>query len=165
MRGPPVGRQLCALLPVILSPIQAVVAPWDCTTYPYPIQIIKGTSDANYRTMQLNFAEGDFIEMWQWTVDSAEQPTAQLNAQAYNEIDGIAYGLFSASDSFEPEGVTAYLCRFSDSQNSAVCLCEAPRMGNAAAITADGNYYLGYKGGVEIHMLPAVHSIPSGWAN
>ena len=37
-------------------------------------------------------------------------------------------------------------------------------MGNAAAITADGKYYLGYKGGEEIHMLPAVHSIsyPAG---
>ena len=103
MRGPPVGRQLCALLPVILSPIQAVVAPWDCTTYPYPIQIIKGTSDTYYRTMQLNFADGDFTEIWQWTVDSAEQPTAQLNAQGYNTNDDIAYGLFSDSTSSESE--------------------------------------------------------------
>ena len=141
-----------------------LVDAWNCTAYPYPIQILKRGTDP-YWTLQLNLVEGDFVEMWQWTTNTDEHPTAQLNAQAYNEIDGIAYGLFSASDSFEPEGVTAYLCRFSDSQNSAVCLCEAPRMGNAAAITADGNYYLGYKGGVEIHMLPAVHSIPSGWAN
>ena len=159
MRGPPVGRQLCALLLVILSPIQAVVAPWDCTTYPYPIQIIKGTSDANYRTMQLNFADGDFTEIWQWTVDSAEQPTAQLNAQGYNTNDDIAYGLFSDSTSSDPDVAPGYFCRFSAVQNSAECLCQAPYWGNTATITSDGTYYLAREGGLEVQKLPDVHNI------
>ena len=159
MRGTPVGRQLCALLPVILSQIQAVVAPWDCTTYPYPIQIIKGTSDANYRTMQLNFADGDFTEIWQWTVDSAEQPTAQLNAQGYNTNDDIAYGLFSDSTSSDPDVAPGYFCRFSAVQNSAECLCQAPYWGNTATITSDGTYYLAREGGLEVQKLPDVHNI------
>ena len=114
--------------------------------------------------MQLNLGAGDFEETWQWTTSTDKHPTAQLNSQGYNVNDGIAYGLFSTSDSGLPEVVPAYLCRFSHLQDSAVCLCKAPRWGNAAAITSDGTYYLAYQGGLEVYKLPAVHNLayPAG---
>jgi hypothetical protein len=106
------------------------VAPWDCTTYPYPVQIIKGGSATSYRTMQLNFGSGTFTEMWQWTDNTnLQHPTTQMNAQAYNVNDGIAYGLFSTSSSQDYSVAPGYLCRFSHVQNSAVCLCQAPYWG------------------------------------
>ena len=175
MRGPPVGRQLGALLLVLLSQTttsQLVwpVAPWDCTRYPFPIQIMKGDDDDNYRTMQLNLGSGDFEEIWQWPANTAQLPTARLNAQGYNINDNIAYGLFSTDPSSDP----GYFCRFSDVRSSTECLCEArgpvsddfpqgetPYWGNAATITRNGTYYLGHAGGEQIHKLPAVHSLTS----
>lgn len=102
------------------------VAAWDCATYPYPVQILKGTSDSNYRTMQLNLGAGNFEEMWKWTVNTNAHPTGSLNSQAYNVNDGIAYGLFSPSTS-GAWNQASYLCRFSHVQNSMVCLCEVRR--------------------------------------
>lgn len=140
------------------------VAAWDCTTYPYPVQILKGSSDTSYRTMQLNLNEGNFEEMWQWTTDSVTHPTKQLNSQAYNVNDGIVYGLFSDSTSSSYSVAPGYLCRFSHVQNSAVCLCQAPYWGYTATITRDGTYYLAREGGNRIHKLAAVQSIayPTG---
>ena len=175
MRGPPVGRQLGALLLVLLcqtatSQLVWPVAPWDCTRYPFPIQIMKGDDDDNYRTMQLNLGSGDFEEIWQWPANTAQLPTARLNAQGYNINDNIAYGLFSTDPSSDP----GYFCRFSDVRSSTECLCEArgpvsddfpqgetPYWGNAATITRNGTYYLGHAGGEQIHKLPAVHSLTS----
>ena len=140
------------------------VAAWDCTAYPYPIQIIKGSSDTNYRTMQLNLGVGDFREIWQWTTDTDAHPTVQLNSQAYNVNDGTAYGLFSNSSSSDPDVAPGYVCRFSHLQDSAVCLCKAPYWGFTATITRDGTYYLAKQGGLEVHKLPAVHNLayPTG---
>ena len=105
--------------------------------------------------MQLNIAARDFKEMWQWTENTASNPSAEINAIAYNVNDGIAYGLFSPS---YPAG-EAYLCRFSHVQNSAACLCKLPHWGFTAAITRDGTYYLAKEGGKRIHKLESVHSI------
>ena len=128
------------------------------------MQIIKGSSDTNYRTMQLELNAGDFTEMWQWTTDTAAHPTTQLNAQAYNVNDGIAYGLFSTSSSQTWNVAPGYLCRFSHVANSAVCLCETPYWGYTATITRDGSYYLARQGGVRVHRLAAVHNVayPTG---
>ena len=135
------------------------VAAWDCGTYPYPIQILKGASDSNYRTMQLNVATGAWSEMWQWTTDTTKHPTTQLNSQAYNVNDGIAYGLFSTSASASWNVAPAYLCRFSHEQNSAICLCKAPYWGYSATITRDGTYYLARQGGARIHKLADTQNI------
>ena len=56
--------ELLLLAAALRGALGQTVAAWDCTTYPYPVQIIKGSSDTNYRTMQLNLAAGDFTEMW-----------------------------------------------------------------------------------------------------
>ena len=116
--------------------------------------------------MQLNIAEDDFEEMWPWTVNTDSHPIEELNAQAYNVIDGIVYGMFSPT---YPTPSTGYLCRFSHVQNSAVCLCEVNTAGsptntvwgNAGTITKDGTYYLGREGGTYLLKLESVHSIPS----
>jgi hypothetical protein len=105
--------------------------------------------------MQLNIVAGEFEEIWQWTENTASNPSGNINAIAYNVIDGIAYGLFS--DTY-PAG-EAYLCRFSHVQNSTACLCKLPHWGFTAAITRDGTYYLAKGGGEQIHKLESVHSI------
>ena len=107
--------------------------------------------------MQLNIAAGDFEEMWQWTENTASHPAAEINGIGYNVNDGIAYGMFSPS--YPATHGTAYLCRFSHVQNSAVCLCKAPHWGYTAAITRDGTFYLAKTGGSQIHKLESVHSI------
>ena len=140
------------------------VAAWDCANYPLPVQILKGTSDTNYRTMQLNLLAGDFQEMWQWTTNNNLQPTVQMNAQGYNVNDGIVYGLFSTSSSTNPSAAPTYLCRFSHVQNSAECLCQAPAWGFTATITRDGTFYFAQQGGTVTYKLANVHNIayPTG---
>ena len=65
---------------------QSATTAWDCTTYPFPVQIIKGSTDTNYRTMQLNLGAGTFQEMWQWTVDTDAQPGKNMNARSNREL-------------------------------------------------------------------------------
>ena len=135
------------------------MAAWDCTAYPYPIQILQGTgSDTIYRTTQLNIGAGTFQEMWQWTVSSASSPNNYINSLGYNVNDGLAYGLFAPGSWNSP----AYLCRFSHEANSQACLCElgATMTGLwwSATITTDGTYYLMASGG-RIHKLPNTQSI------
>ena len=119
-----------------------------------PVQIILGSSDTHYRTMQLDIEQKNFVEMWQWTTNTNEHPTTSMNAQAYG-IDGIAYGIFSPTTYGD-----SFLCRFSHVQNSAVCLCKSePGWGYTATITRDGTYYLAIEGGVQIWKVPDVASI------
>lgn len=73
-------------------------------------------------------------------------------------VDGIAYGIFSPESSTSYTSA-AYLCRFSDTQNSANCLCQALYWGFTATITTDGTYYLAREGGVRIAKVTNVHSI------
>ena len=137
------------------------VLAWDCTTYPLPVQIILGSSDTYYRTMQLDIEAKNFVEIWQWTINTDEHPTTSMNAQAYSVNDGLAYGIFSPDLYGE-----SYLCRFSHVQNSAVCLCRSTAgWGFTATITRDDTYYLGIEGGKQIWKVPSVSSIaypPSG---
>ena len=155
-----VALLLAAALPGALG----TVAQWDCTTHPYPVQVLKETGDSQYKTMQLNLIEKRFTEMWPWTVNTAQQPTKSLNAQAYNINDGIAYGIFSPDDADTSSSIDSYLCRFDHVQDSVECLCKAPQWGYSATITSDGAYYFTTFGGASTFRLPAVHNIayPTG---
>jgi len=140
------------------SPTASPVRPWDCENYSYPVQILKANGESTYKTMQLNIAEGKYEEMWRWSASSDQQPTAFINALAYSQVDGTAYGLFSpdASGSASSPG---YICRFSHEPDSARCLCQAPYTGYTATITRDGTFYLAKEGGVRISKLPSIHAI------
>jgi hypothetical protein len=112
--------------------------------------------------MQLDIAGNDFVEMWQWTVDTAAHPTAYMNSQAYNVNDGLAYGIFSPTADNTGD---SYLCRFSHVQNSAICLCKSEvTQTNGATITPDGTYYLAKQGGLQIWTLANTQGIayPAG---
>ena len=109
--------------------------------------------------MQLNLQSGNFTEMWQWTLNTNEHPTTDMNAMAYNVVDGIAYGIFKPTTS-TAYTTPSYLCRFSHVQNSAVCLCQAMYWGFTATITRDGTFYLARTGGARIAKLANVATIP-----
>ena len=117
------------------------------------------TTSGNYQTVQLNLEVGAFLPLWQWTVNSLQQPTTVMNAQGYNPVDGIAYGVFSPSTTTTSNARDGYLCRFSHVQNSAACLCETLYWGYTATVTRDGTFYLAKDGGDRIAKLPNVASI------
>ena len=163
MRGPPVGRQLCALLLVLLSPAaQASVSAFDCTNDPNPMQIVKQVGV--YKLIELDISTGVYSDVHTVQLDTAVDAgganPSYANAFAINPTDDIAYGKFTDGNTQD------FLCRFAADQiaEPMECLCALSAAGkggatgsgelNSATIVND-IYYVGM-GTKNLRTIPSV---------
>lgn len=124
---------------MLLFPTSALaIIPWDCDTYPLPMQMLKGNSDTYYRLVELDIVQNAYIQRYQFMAE----PSKWMNGAAYNRVDGVAYAVFQYTS-----GNPRVLCRFSHLADSQECFCESGSDSlYSATISSSGHYYLSVGG-------------------
>ena len=102
------------------------------------MQMLKRSGESNFRLVELDILNNEYNLLYMFL----NEPNNDMNAAAYNPVDGIAYAQFQYSDQAQ-----RVLCRFSHLANSQQCFCTTGTAQlNSATFTSDGHYYLSSSG-------------------
>jgi hypothetical protein len=144
------------------------VTPFDCATYPAPIQVLKKNADSFYQVSQLDIATGEYTQIYQIPLTrNGITMNEELNSAGINPIDQMAYATTLIDGEY-------YVLRHDKDKLEFVARLPPPaeyhsqNVGyNSATFSLSEKYYLLTKGKAQsiivienLHTLQG-HSIPS----